>query len=515
MEINTNPTDDNNNGNNIEKEESEIINENANNQMDIGNEKTNNIPNSVQSPKIEQIKDITEEMKLKQNEIKLFNKTIDSLLKEILEKPKMQYYESFRIRRSDNLISLENIDDFEVYLLFKKNITIYYQNYYSTKGYITLVDNEVKSSLHIEKFMEIYKIKTLIYENHKYSFPSFKNELFKCINNNKKIIFICPLDDLKFIYNDLLLDNVPNNIEFNQLSKYSNHYFEYSSESIHYIKTKEREEFFDNLQSFLELKNINIFKLTGPSHNGKSVTLLIYSRMYPNIIYFNLKYIMELYYKYNQDYLKVMIYELGRAILSDEQISKINNLFESSSFNGPWNIINYLVDLLINKKLIFIFDQFKEKTIDFNIYSMIEKKLTESSEYKLKIIICSSINDGMIKSEVIKTIKKFKGNLPLFNKANEKYYYYINNLLDINQLKSISENMKNNEYFKDFNYNPKYVYKLSNSNNCFETIKKIDSHIRDKIKENCKENNVTSEEILLYSSSNVGKELKYNDDLDV
>ena len=255
MEINTNPTDDNN----IEKEESEIINENANNQMDIGNEKTNNIPNSVQSPKIEQIKDITEEMKLKQNEIKLFNKTIDSLLKEILEKPKMQYYESFRIRRSDNLISLENIDDFEVYLLFKKNITIYYQNYYSTKGYITLVDNEVKSSLHIEKFMEIYKIKTLIYENHKYSFPSFKNELFKCINNNKKIIFICPLDDLKFIYNDLLLDNVPNNIEFNQLSKYSNHYFEYSSESIHYIKTKEREEFFDNLQSFLELKNINAY----------------------------------------------------------------------------------------------------------------------------------------------------------------------------------------------------------------------------------------------------------------
>ena len=493
----------------------------TNEQTDISLENNDNVMTSdnimiSKESNTEKERNITEDIRKKKNEISIKGKTIDEVYDDLEKNPSLKTFDSYKVKRKKNIISLENDDnDFEEHFLFKKNLTIYYKNYSTSNGIITLFDSEVKSSLQIEKTMEIYNIKNLIYEKSKNrTFPQRKDILSEYVNENELIInFICPIDELKYRYNNFYLEEVPQIINLNELSKYSNKYIVYSDNKIEYIETEQRKKFFSYLNDFIRIKACNFFKITGPSNDGKTITLLLFSRLKNNIIYFNLKYIMKLFNEENNEYLKVIIYELGRASLSSETITSIEKIFQSPGLHYPWKLISKIINFLMDESKIIILDQFKEKTVDFNIFNEIEKKLMGK---KLKIIICSSIDDYKVKSELLLTIINYHGNPDDLNEETQKFYFYFTNLLGKEKLKKLCESKNlHNIYFDYFDYNPKYIHMFINSKDENITLDNIKKHIKEKIKESFEEKNVSFEEILYFCSLNVGKSLDYIEDFHI
>lgn len=456
---------------------------------------------------------ITNEMQEYKKQIKINEKNIEEVFEYIEKNQNIISYESYRIRRSNNYVSLENDNNnFEENYFFKRNLTIYYKNYNTSKKIVNLVDEKVSSTFQIKKTMELYKLDYLTYEDKKSrNFPNFTNTLLEFINNNNFVInFLCPLEELKYKYDDSFLPKIPEKINLATLSEYSNKYFKYSDEEIKYIETEERKKFFRYLNDFIHFENINLFKITGPSNDGKTLTLLLFSRSKNNIIYFNLKYILSLYHLNDTNYYKVMLYELGRANLMEDQVKDLMKLFKLKNIVHPWKLISEIIKKLENDNKIIILDQFKEKTVEFYDYDKIENEIIGK---KLKIIICSSINDNMIKSKVLETIRDCRGNPTDFNEKYQKSYFYICNILNRDKLKEIYDEKKNeNEYFDYFNYNPKYIYKLNKSEDKSKTLKDIEEHICEKVKESYNEKDVSAEEILYLMSRIVGKQLNYIND---
>ena len=96
-----------------------------------------------------------------------------------------------------------------------------------------------------------------------------------------------------------------------------------------------------------------------------------------------------------------------------------------------------------------------------------------------------------------------------------KIIIFILAIYHVEKLKLLSEkeiNNKNNKLFSEFNYNPKYIYLLSHSDEKNIILNEIKSRIKSKIKESYKEKDVSWEEILYLTSLKVGIELDYNKD---
>ena len=458
------------------------------------------------------------EIKLNTNEITLEGKKVEDIFLQIENNPDINVYNSYRIKRSENIISLENEGKkFETHYLFRKELIINYKNASVSNKIVNLVDKSVKSSIQIEKVMKIYQIKSLIYEakTHR-NFPTFKNILYNFVQDNIFTIdFLCVMDNFKYNFDNYCIQNIPNIIQLNSLSIYSDKYFPYSDNEIDYIETKERKEFFIQLDDFIFNTSVNFFKITGPSNDGKTLTLLIFSRTRNNIIYFNLKYIMSLFYSNDFSYLSVMFYELGRAkLLQQDEIKKIENIFKENTFKHPWKVLLELTDAFIDQEMIIILDQFKEKTIDFTIFKKIEDNVRGKT---LKFIICSSINDTFIKPKVLNTIKDYHGNPKYLNKDCQDYYFYICNLLNKTQLKSYYEKKEDisKKYVDYFGYNPKYIYMFNKSKNRINTLDEIRLHITKKLDESYTEKGVSYKEILFLISFNLEKELDYVNDFNI
>ena len=126
-----------------------------------------------------------------------------------------------------------------------------------------------------------------------------------------------------------------------------------------------------------------------------------------------------------------MLYELGRANLMIDQEKDLMKLFKLKNIVHPWKLISEIIKKLENDNKIIILDQFKEKTVEFYDYDKIEDEIIGK---KLKIIICSSINDNMIKSKVLETIRDCRGNPTDFNEKYQKSYFYICNILNRDKL---------------------------------------------------------------------------------
>ena len=378
----------------------------------------------------------TLEIEIKPKEIKLEGEGVEEIFEKIEKNEEMKVYKSYRIKKSQNIISLENDNNnFEVHYLFKKELIINYKNVKVSNEIITLIDKSVKSSNQIEKTMEKYNIKSLNYEAKPYrNFPNFKNSLFELVNsNNFTINFLSVMEELKYKLDKECIENIPQIIDLNSLSTYANKYLAYAENRIEYIQTEERNKFLSFLNDFIFIEDVNFFKITGPSNDGKTVTLLLFHRTRNNIIYFNLKYIMELFYSNNNNYLKVMMYELGRAILSSKEKTEIEKIFKGNTIVHPWKIILQITEVLKNDTKIIILDQIKEKTIDFRIYNKIEEDFL--GKQKLKFIVCSSINDTFIRYKILDTIKNNRGNPEYLHSKYQKYYFYFCNLLSKEKLK--------------------------------------------------------------------------------
>jgi len=184
---------------------------------------------------------------MKKEDIKLFDTSIDEIIINLKNNEKIINYNSFFVRRSKNIISLENQKKCsECYYIFKNPINIYYKNYEIDNDYLTLVDKSVKSTVQIEKTMQNYNIEYLIYQDKNiFNFPECKSILFEIINDNSnfEINFICPIKKIKYIQNNYNLNSIPDDLK--TLIIYFEKYFEYSEQNIKYFETEERKNFFD------------------------------------------------------------------------------------------------------------------------------------------------------------------------------------------------------------------------------------------------------------------------------
>ena len=327
---------------------------------------------------------------------------------------------------------------------------------------------------------------------------------FKCLNKN-----------IKCIKNDFCFGLYPNDFNFKYLDKYFNKYFIYNNEpleSIKYIQNEERKKLFNYLNEFIFMGEIHFFKICGPSNNGKSTSLLVYSRKMTNIVYFNLKVIYELYFSNINHLLELLMYELCRIKLNDNEQKNFYDFFNSIQDKTPWDIIYRIINYFLNKKIIFIFDQFKKERVDYFFFKKIEQIIKDS---KIKIIICSSINDKDIREEIIKSIQKNNTNPLHLSIETQQYYFYFSNLLDKTIIMDNIQKKENEEYYEMFDYNPKYVFLLENSENINTEINKIENHIKKKIKETFDYKNYSLEAIFFFLSFKVNKNLNYTNDISV
>ena len=192
------------------------------------------------------------------------------------------------------------------------------------------------------------------------------------------------------------------------MSKYFKEYFKYddNEEKIDLYFSIKREELIGKLVDFSN-SEVNLFKLTGPSNTGKSISLLYFSRCYQSIVYLNLKSFKQLYDKNEEKKLKEMyFYELERIELSNDDVKNISNIINNNK-NNVWIMLHLTIKKLIDKKIVFILDQFSPVTVDNLTYLDINNIIKGKA---IKLIICSSINDNPMKDEVIKTLTTFKGN---------------------------------------------------------------------------------------------------------
>ena len=310
--------------------------------------------------------------------------------------------------------------------------------------------------------------------------------------NNPKII----IDNFK---PKDLIDN------FFEIFKYNNKEEEENKNFI-YLESKERgklSKFFGNLAA---KKNLHTFKFAGPKNCGKSTTLLKYSRSNFSVMYLNCKYYHELQLKgkmtnvYN-DILK----EFQRIIkINPALIPQINELFKECKGKLYADIIYEIIKFLETMNLIkiIILDQVNEYHLNSVILNKYIKFIKEKKA-KIKLIICSSINNYEIEDEVLKTIKNninFDNGL---NEENQDYYYYCGYLYE----NKIDDNNKLSPIFKLFRNQGKYIYSFKKSKNYKQTFSEIRKEIENDIKKFLKGKDIISiSDILIFIKNNIQNE---------
>ena len=222
----------------------------------------------------------------------------------------------------------------------------------------------------------------------------------------------------------------------------------FNTKDFSYINTEERKKLEYQLNIFLLDPNRKIFCLTGISGIGKSISLLhflkintSYSRCYLNV--------RELYKHYEDDLINKEAFKL----FSDKKL--FLNIIKENTAQNFWDKIDKILSNLPRNKTdsILIFDQYKTSyDNNFNHIINIINKYT-----KLKIIICSSINDNNIRENVI-NCNWIRKNM---HKTCFDFYYIEDNL--VNMKDHIQKEKELCEFMKLFDYLPKFINNFINS----------------------------------------------------
>ena len=262
---------------------------------------------------------------------------------------------------------------------------------------------------------------------------------------------------MKEEYYKNIFNNYLNNKFENEGQRFSFNIAEYSNqqpENFEYFDSIKRKELFNKLDDFIESKDYYL-ALTGISGTGKTITLLKFLKeIYinnPNC-YFNIKSLLK------NSNIKILAAEFVKLFNKNKYYDyyiELINSFEKEKHMQLWDKIIKILDFIIQKKeiedrIIIVFDQYK-KGFDANFKLL---NILDSKQYsqKIKLIICSSINEKDIKSNLIySTIYK---NLLMKKTIN---YTYIGRLISV---KSIIKNDKIKEIMRKFKYIPKYYFKF-------------------------------------------------------
>ena len=387
---------------------------------------------------------------------KIGSKTIGQILKDFNNN---EISTENTIREAED--SLNVYEDLELKgIIFLNQLEVSYYTLKDVQCQI-IVDKNVRSTLQIdEKIKELGAKKAFFNIDEKF-FPYFQNK--KMLVNAENIIIYLAINPYKLCNNNMsCLTKSKKKLSKETLSLYFDIYFKYrlldKEGKFIYYESKQRKDLNDKFEKLIDNDDLNKFKITGPSNDGKSTTLLYLSRLYLNIIYLNLKVLDNLYIDNDiNTILAILTYEFGRLHFRDEETK---NCFEQIFFDyideSPWMIIIKLIDYIIDikMKVVIILDQFKSSSSFSIIYEKIESKLNKL----LKVVVSFSISDNKDFNNIANSLVKNKGNPTDLTKESQKDYFYYSNLLNKEEVKKLKkEENKENPAYNLFNYNPKYI----------------------------------------------------------
>ena len=331
----------------------------------------------------------------------------------------------FYVKREDNCLKVIGNLNLKA-IIFPNPIKVYYVAMNDESKKIKC-DLKVYSTIQIDETIKNFNAT-------KAFFKSGENSLSYSGNKNK----IKYSESLKIFYVNNPYKFIPNKNKFTgeeriilkeELSKYFDKYFKYSLDDdktqFDFYNSDKRKDLKEKFDSLIFSDDITKFKITGPSNDGKSTTLLYLSRLYLNIIYLNINVINSLYNdKKISEVLNLIMYEFGRIEFPDDKIkSEFENKFNEFIDQSPWSLIAELIDYLIkvNIKVILIFDQFKSSSIDESIFNKINSKLNN----EFKIVISFSISDNNDFINIANSLEKNKGNPKELLKENQYFFFLL------------------------------------------------------------------------------------------
>lgn len=302
--------------------------------------------------------------------------------------------------------------------------------------------------------------------------------------NNKMLLYLDYSDYLQFtikelptIENDETISFMPKDLTlyFDLLFKYND-----SNALFVYYDSPSRKTLMAKIITFKGNKSLKFYKICGPSGIGKSITLFLSSKLYANILYFNLKVMNSLKNKFKFHIIYNLVIESCYYLdLTKEQQTELEELFskikEADFFDKLIEIINYFIE---NKLIIMIIlDQFKNDVIDISKFRIIESKVKIQDIIYVKLLICASTNDYDIRDELKKSWSMDFFNDTKLTLKNEEYFFYINRLNDENKDKDGSEFY--NDILSEFNYLAKYKNKFKKIRNLKEINETTNKEILD------------------------------------
>ena len=295
-------------------------------------------------------------------------------------------------------------------------------------------------------------------------------------------------------------------IKISDVSKYFELYLKESLKTKHFkfYFTESRINFIDKIQSFLKKKPL-IF-LTGPHGIGKTVSLLslklFENKIADKFIYLNL----EVFSKSNKDkWIDIFKYECANIFININEFKLIfedQKIVESNSFyNLLYNFIDLIQKLEYSNNICIILDQYKKSESNQPLLDEIKKQIIQIN--KIKLIVCSSINDTNVREDLI-------NNLVLKTHVSYNYKYITNILVKITD-DNINNDLDNE--FKLFSYIPKYINIFEKEKELnFDIIeKKISNHISEKLLKFWKKQSLNEIDSITIILENIGKLLSIND----
>ena len=430
-----------------------------------------------------------------------YKKTFKEIL--LLLNSNIQQLGDFSFIEYDSHFLIIYRDDIEI--IFTSSKRVIFKNGFIGGIESQIIDENVISSLQINYIIKEYKIENLLILNKKDEWIKYERQITLStilLTKIPELTFKSNKHIPKFNVNKFCIANLTK-VKKELLSKYFSLYFKYNdkNEEFEFYQTKNRKELSIKIIFFIK-SSINFFKITGPSNNGKSITLLYYSRYMQNIVYLNLKILLR---PNDRDKMsEIFIYELQRLNLIQSEIDKVSNIFLAN--REFWNILYLLIIEFKNKKIVFILDQFSQSTVNNEIYQKISDLIKGNP---LKLILCSSINDNNIKDEVIKTLSENKGNPTSFTELTQKYYYYFTDLINIENIKEKYNNV-NKEIFAQFNFCDKYVNSLEKDPSASQ-LNSITQKMYDKIDVSFKKGFVDYKYILVNLQNYIKKNIEYKE----
>ena len=451
-------------------------------------------------------KKISEEIKDSKSEIIYINKDKDPLNDykingKTIQEIKTNYSNGgdsigFHVKRENNCLKIiENLNLKAI--IFINPIKVYYEEMKDKKQGIKC-DLKVYSTIQIDETIKNFNATKAVFNSGEKNLSYFeKKNKIKCTEN---LTIFYMNNPYKFTPNINYFTGEEKLITKENLSKYFDKYFEYSKDDkktqFNYYDSDKRQDLREKFENLVFTDDIKKFKITGPSSDGKSTTLLYLSRLYPNIIYLNINVINSLYNnKKISEVLQLIMYEFGRIEFPNEELkSKFEDKFNKFIDQSPWKLILELIEELITFqiKVILILDQFKSSSIDESIFNKIETKLSNM----FKIVISFSISDNNDFIKIGNSLEKNKGNPKELSKENQEDFFYYSNLLDRKEIRDTNKNSDKYKIYNLFDFNPKYIYLYDKHN-----INYIDATIQDYFEKHSKSIGINNIHAYLFNYS--------------